>query len=276
MGDSDGETNTNRHFINIRDEDVSSKIVNTGEFQKFCHNLSYVHRDICITEFKRDINNDDTFKAYLQIPKKTIIEVNAYNDETDFVVHFLFECNSKTKNSHEVKFYLKEELAKKCAENYVKFLATTGIQQQHNIDEGMNEIIVQNATSVRSKNLNEVDLNQKIDKLIEQVNNLTKLLAEQQEENARLKEELKKLNGERSERPHKKRRRENHNMNPTAKTANDEFSDFTDDEMQYLEESNKTAPQEKITPKKHPIVNTTHNTQTSPIESASNAKTTKQ
>lgn len=70
---SDGEA-TNRHFKNNIKEDISHKIVNTHEFKKFCHNLSHVHRDTCISELKRDINKDDSFKSHLSIPKKTVIE----------------------------------------------------------------------------------------------------------------------------------------------------------------------------------------------------------
>lgn len=108
------------------------------------------------------------------------------NDEKGLVVRFLFECNVKNKNSHEVSFYLSENLANECALNYAKYVTTTNNQQLHS-DESSNETAAKSDTSIKNKNFNETDLNQKISILIEQVNKLTQLLTEQQEENAKLK-----------------------------------------------------------------------------------------
>lgn len=244
---SDGEA-TNRHFSNIQKNDASDKIVGTTEFQKYCYNLIYVHHDINIAELKRNLNTGDSFRSQLQIPKKTIIEVNTFNDEKGMIINFLFQCSNRTKNEHVVAFYLRDDLIEQCTQCY-----------KTNLAQGeMNNLSMVNISPTISTGLNDTRLTEKIDELIKQVNKLTDLLVEQREENTRLKHELEALKGEQTY-----KRKKTVQGGHSSRSLSAAGSEVSEQEMQIENESNTNEMDNKNTNQKSaPLLETNMSTRT--------------
>lgn len=178
---SDGETQ--RKFVNltkIQPNDLAKKIAETLAFMKLCYNIKQgIQNNACVDEL-RSCANDETFKNYLAIPKKTKIE--PYLQQAS--VSFLFKFKN---NSHSVKIKLNDELVNGLSERYIEK------HLKHN-----RKVVKTNSINIENPKLDnsqsaELSMEEKMNRLLIQVENLTKSLAEMQEENRLLAEQEKVL-----------------------------------------------------------------------------------
>lgn len=178
---SDGETKQ-RQFANLRivsPNESAQRVANSSEFMNLCYNITQgMNISVCVEEFKSRVNNDQ-FKKYMAIPRNSIIEPNI--SESNISLLFKYK-----KHSHPLKIKINNELVNAISENYKKsvFLTEQTKAKNSSID---NENPISDTSQSQA-----MSMEQKIDKLIQQVDNLTKLLAEEQQKNKKLTEKLLK------------------------------------------------------------------------------------
>lgn len=198
---SDGESKP-RQFVNLTNthsNQLAKKIAETYAFSKLCYNIANGKPvSDCVNELKTYANNE-AFKLHLAIPRKSIIEPNL-NETT---VSFLFKHRS---NTHSVKIKLNEEIVKSYSVDFIENHLKAKNDKQIPID--VDNPITKNVST-------EMTMEQKIDKLIQQVDNLTKLLTVEQEKNKKLTEQLQKYEEEKC--ANESRKRKNPGLNSAKK-----------------------------------------------------------
>lgn len=212
MGEhSDGET-LQRQFSNIKAETAPNQAANTYAFMKFCHNMKNgTPRENCISELKA-MANDDSFKEWLAIPKKTVIEPNIVND-------FLSLLFAYKNQSHSVKFKLTNTIIDGFSAKYVEeYLKTNAPTQQFQPNKVKNDTEIsindENPTTDQQHHAqNENDsskvtrLEIQIGKLTEKVNDLIHALNEERERNKQLTQKLLDYEMKENAKPHERKRK---------------------------------------------------------------------